>query len=196
MMMTACDLNGTTKPWEIQKEVRSVFFPSKNSLYSNLVNDSIAYTVLHCTALVISQNDGRWQCRGDKKGWLISSAQLAILFHPFSLITGMNSSEIRPSLASLGSIFPACEFKGLRNIVALVWSPLSEVTIIYQARYNCQNNSLSSVNNWETLRIGSVELQPMTSPCGAMLHRRWLENENISEKRVLFLICKTWLLSI
>ena len=28
-MMTACDLNGTTKPWEIQKEVRSVFFSFK-----------------------------------------------------------------------------------------------------------------------------------------------------------------------
>lgn len=194
MMMTACDLNGTTKPWEIQKEVRSVFFPSKNSLYSNLVNDSIAYTVLHCTALVISQNDGRWQCRGDKKGWLISSAQSAILFHPFSLITGMNSSEIRPSLASLGSIFPACE--RITKYCCLSMIALSEVTIIYQARYNCQNNSLSSVNNWEILRIGSVELQPMTSPCGAMLHRLWLENENISEKRGLFLIYKTWLLSI
>ena len=24
MMMTACDLNGTTKPWEIQKEVCQV----------------------------------------------------------------------------------------------------------------------------------------------------------------------------
>ena len=28
MMMTACDLNGTTKPWEIQKEVRQSFFTS------------------------------------------------------------------------------------------------------------------------------------------------------------------------
>ena len=28
MMMTACDLNGTTKPWEIQKEVCQSFFTS------------------------------------------------------------------------------------------------------------------------------------------------------------------------
>lgn len=28
MMMTACDLNGTTKPWEIQKEVRWLSYVS------------------------------------------------------------------------------------------------------------------------------------------------------------------------
>ena len=107
MMMTACDLNGTTKPWEIQKEVRSVFFPWKNSLRSNIVNDSIAYPVLPSLHRWFLKRTDVDNAEATKNVDL--SAKFSRSSYFIVLITSVNFWEIQPSLSSLGSIFLACE---------------------------------------------------------------------------------------